>query len=92
VDRARIETELNLVLLKIAEIKDGVRDGLERLHKEGKLTQEFEDMVGSVMREVDAWTDQCTAAAEAPPVLLRRMQVQLERLERIERLIEELVA
>lgn len=91
-ERARIERELNLVLLKIAEIQDGVRDGLERLNEEGKLTQEFEDMVESVMREVDAWTDQCTAVAEAPPVLLRRMQVQLERLERIERLIEELVA
>lgn len=91
-DQARIEAELNLVLLNIAEIEDAVRDGLERLCEEGKLTAEFEEMVGSIMREVDGWTGQCTAAAEAPPVLLRRMQVQMERLERIERLIEELVA
>ncbi|MGB3944180.1 MAG: hypothetical protein WBK88_05255 [Methanothrix sp.] len=90
-DQARIEAELNLLLLKIAEIQEDVRDGLEELRREGKLTAEFEEMVGSVMREVDGWTDQCTAAAQEPLVLLRRMQVQIERLERIERLIEEMV-
>ncbi len=89
-DQARIEAELNLVLLNIAETQAAIRDGVERLREEGRLTMEFETMVQRVMRDVDGWTDQCTAAAEAPPVLLRRMQVQMERLARIERLIEEL--
>jgi tRNA A58 N-methylase Trm61 len=89
-DQARIEAELNLVLLNIAEIQEAISDGVERLREEGKLTMEFEKMVQNVMREVDGWTDQCTATAETPPVLLRRMQVQMERLRRIERLIEDL--
>jgi tRNA A58 N-methylase Trm61 len=89
-DQARIEAELNLVLLNIAEIQEAISDGVERLREEGKLTMEFEKMVQNVMREVDGWTDQCTATTEATPVLLRRMQVQMERLSRIERIIEEL--
>lgn len=89
-DQARIEAELNLVLLKTAQAQEAVRDGVERLREEGRLTEEVERMVEMVTREVDGWTDQCTAAAEAPPVLLRRMQVQMERLARIERLIEDL--
>jgi tRNA A58 N-methylase Trm61 len=89
-DQARIEAELNLVLLNVAETQAAIREGIERLREEGKLSMEFETMVQKVMRDVDGWTDQCTAAAEAPPVLLRRMQVQMERLSRIERLIEEL--
>jgi len=90
VDQARIETELNLVLMKTAQSREAVREGVEDLRKEGKLTEDVEEMVGKVIREVDGWTDQCTAAAEAPLILLRRMQVQMERLARIERLIEEL--
>ncbi|MCR3883820.1 hypothetical protein P0O24_00890 [Methanotrichaceae archaeon M04Ac] len=89
-DRARREAELNLLLLNLAQIQGGIRDGLDRLRDEGKLKAEFEEIVESVMREVDGWTDQCTAAVEAPPVLLRRMEVQVERLGRIERMIEEL--
>ncbi len=89
-DQARIETELNLVLMKTAQSREAVREGVEDLRKEGKLTEDVEEMVGKVIREVDGWTDQCTAAAEAPLILLRRMQVQMERLARIERLIEEL--
>jgi len=90
VDQARIETELNLVLMKTAQSREAVREGVEDLRKEGKLTEDVEEMVGKVIREVDGWTDQCTAAAEAPLILLRRMQVQMGRLARIERLIEEL--
>jgi hypothetical protein len=89
-DQARIEAELNLVLLNIVEIQKAVEDGLKRLREEGKLTMEFEKMVQNVVRDVDGWTDQCTATTEATPVLLRRMQVQMERLSRIERIIEEL--
>lgn len=89
-DQARIEAELNLVLMKTAQSREAVREGVEDLRKEGKLTEDVEEMVGKVIREVDGWTDQCTAAAEAPLILLRRMQVQMERLARIERLIEEL--
>ncbi|KUK43743.1 MAG: Uncharacterized protein XD72_1882 [Methanothrix harundinacea] len=89
-DQARIEAELNLMLLNIVEIKEAIRDGVEGLREEGKLTMEFEKMVQNVIRDVDGWTDQCTATAEAPPVLLRRMQVQVERLNRIERIIEEM--
>ena len=87
-DQARIEAELNLVLLNIVEIREAIGDGLKRLREEGKLTMEFEKMVQNVVRDVDGWTDQCTATTEATPVLLRRMQVQMERLSRIERLIE----
>ena len=87
-DQARIEAELNLVLLNIVEIREAIGDGLKRLREEGKLTMEFEKMVQNVVRDVDGWTDQCTATSEATPVLLRRMQVQMERLSRIERLIE----
>ncbi len=89
-DQARIEAELNLVLLNIATIQKAISDGVERMRVEGKLTMEFEKMVQNVVRDVDGWTDQCTAASEAPAVLLRRMQVQMERLSRIERLIEDL--
>ena len=89
-DQARIEAELNLVLLKTAQAQEAVRVGVEGLREEGRLTEEVERMVEKVTREVDGWTDQCTAATEAPPVLLRRMQVQMERLARIERLIEDL--
>ncbi|HOO54918.1 MAG TPA: hypothetical protein PLM24_06350 [Methanothrix sp.] len=89
-DQARIEAELNLVLLSIVGIREAIEDGLERLREEGKLTMEFEKMAKNVVRDVDGWTDQCTATSEATPVLLRRMQVQMERLRRIERLIEDL--
>jgi hypothetical protein len=89
-DQARIEAELNLVLLNIVQIQEAISDGVERMRVEGKLTMEFEKMVQNVVRDVDGWTDQCTATAETPPVLLRRMQVQMERLSRIERLIEDL--
>jgi len=89
-DQARIEAELNLVLLNIATIQEAISDGVERMRVEGKLTMEFEKMVQNVVRDVDGWTDQCTATSETPPVLLRRMQVQMERLSRIERLIEDL--
>ncbi len=89
-DQARIEAELNLVLLNIVQIQEAISDGVEQLRVEGKLTMEFEKMVQNVVRDVDGWTDQCTATAETPPVLLRRMQVQMERLSRIERLIEDL--
>jgi hypothetical protein len=89
-DQARIEVELNLLLLKIAEIQKSVDEGVEVLREEGKLPGELEGIVEKVMREVDSWTDQCTAPAETPPILLRRMQVQMERLARIERLIEDL--
>jgi tRNA A58 N-methylase Trm61 len=89
-DRARIEAELNLVLLNIVEIQKAIDAGLERLREGGKLTMELEAMVQNVVRDVDGWTDQCTATSEATPVLLRRMQVQMERLRRIERIIEDL--
>lgn len=89
-DQARIEAELNLVLLNIATIQGAISDGVERMRVEGKLTIEFEKMVQNVVRDVDGWTDQCTATSKTPPVLLRRMQVQMERLSRIERLIEDL--
>lgn len=89
-DRARIEAELNLVLLNIVEIQKAIEAGLERLREEGKLTVELEAMVQNVVRDVDGWTDQCTATSEATPVLLRRMQVQMERLSRIEKIIEDL--
>jgi len=89
-DQARIEAELNLLLLNIVEIQKAVEDGLERLREEGKLTMELETMVQNVVKDVDGWTDQCTATSEATPVLLRRMQVQMERLSRIERIIEDL--
>lgn len=89
-DQARIEAELNLLLLNIVEIQKAVEDGLERLREEGKLTTELETMVQNVVRDVDGWTDQCTATSEATPVLLRRIQVQMERLRRIERIIEDL--
>ncbi len=89
-DQARIEAELNLLLLNIAQTQEAISDGVERLREEGKLSMEFEKMVQNVVRDVDGWTDQCTAAAEAPPVLLRRIEVQMERLQRIERLIEDM--
>ena len=89
-DQARIEAELNLLLLNIAQTQEAISDGVERLREEGKLSMEFEKMVQNVVRDVDSWTDQCTATSEATPVLLRRVQVQMERLSRIERIIEEL--
>ncbi len=89
-DQTRIEAELNLLLLNIAQIQEAIKGGVEQLREGGKLTTEFEKMVQNVMRDVDGWTDQCTAPTQAPPVLLRRMQVQMERLQRIERLIEDM--
>ena len=42
------------------------------------------------MKEVSFWVDQCTLASKSPPVLLRRMEVQLARLVKIEALIQKL--
>lgn len=68
-DQARIEVELNLLLLKMAEIQKSVDEGVEVLREEGS-SGELEGIVDKVMREVDSWTDRCGSgrdAAHPPP-------------------------
>jgi len=88
VDQARLEEELNRILLKIAEVQDEIWDRLDDLEREGNLSCQLEDLVRGVMRDLDYWTDQCTKTSESPPILLRRMQIQLKRLQKASDLIK----
>ena len=85
-DQAELEEELNRILLKIAGIQEDIWDCLEVLEREGRLTTQLEELVRGVMRDVDYWTEQCTRTSESPPVLLRRMQIHLKRLQKVAKL------
>ena len=88
-DQARLEDELNRVLLDIAKVQDGIWDELDILERIGRLSPQLEELVQSVMKDVDYWTGQCTCASESPPILLRRMQIHFKRLQRIASFIED---
>jgi hypothetical protein len=47
-----------------------------------KSQEELEQKLNRLFR-----IDQCTVASESPPILLRRMEVQIVRLVRVEALI-----
>lgn len=85
-----LEEKLNRLLLEVDDLQDGIWDGLEALQRQGRLSPEAEEHVCQVMKEVSFWVDQCTLASKSPPVLLRRMEVQLARLVKIEALIQKL--
>jgi hypothetical protein len=85
-----LEERLSCLLLKAAEHQDRIWDGLEALQVQGRLSPEAEEHVRQVMRDVSFWIDQCTVASESPPVLLRRMEIQLTRLVKVEALIRNL--
>jgi len=84
-DQIEVEEELNHILLKIADTQDAIRDGLEKDYSSAQI----EELALRVIEEVDYWIEQCTRATEAPSILLRRMQIQLDRLRMIEKQIEE---
>ena len=83
-DRVEVEEELNRILLKIAETQDAILDGLE---KDSSFAQ-IEELALRVIGDADYWIEQCTRTTEAPSILLRRMQIQLDRLKKIEKQIE----
>jgi hypothetical protein len=83
-----LEEKLNRLLLDVAALQNGIWDGLEALQGQGRLSPEAEEHVCRVMKEISLWVDQCTLPSESPPVLLRRMEVQLARLVKIEALIQ----
>jgi hypothetical protein len=85
-----LEERLNRLLLEVADLQDRIWDSLEALRAQGRLSLEAEEHVCQVMKEVSFWVDQCTLASESPPVLLRRMEVQLARLVKVEALIQKL--
>lgn len=89
VDQAKLEEELNRVLLDIVKVQDEIWDELDQLERIGRLSPLLEELVRSVMKDVDYWTCQCTCASESPPILLRRMQIHFKRLQRIASLIED---
>jgi hypothetical protein len=82
------EKRLNLVLLEIGRLQEAIWEHLELLEKNGLLLPQMDEHAGEVMREVSFWVDQCTLATQAPPVLLRRMEVHLGRLARLRELLE----
>jgi len=90
VDQARIEEELNRVLLDIVKVQDEIWDKLDQLERIDRLSPQLEELVRSVMKDVDYWTCQCTCTSESPPILLRRMQIHFKRLQRIASLIEDI--
>ena len=83
-DRVEVEEELNRILLKIAETQDAIRDGLEKASSSAQI----EELALRVIKDADYWIGQCTRTTEAPSILLRRMQIQLDRLKKIEKQIE----
>jgi hypothetical protein len=85
-----LEEKLNRLLLDVAALQDGIWEGLEALQRQGRLSSEAEEHICRVMKEVSFWVDQCTLASKSPPVLLRRMEVQLARLVNVEALIKKL--
>lgn len=87
-DPAEVEVELSRILLVIAEIQDNIWDDVEVLQEWGLLTIELEEFVRVVMRDISYWIDQCTRAIESPPVLLRRMNIHLTRIKRLQGLVE----
>lgn len=85
-----LEERLNLLLIEMADIEESLEQGLEALRRIGKLSDELERYIRLVMSDISQWIDECTLAVESSPVLLRRMQVHLERLGRLLMFIEEL--
>ncbi len=85
-----LEEKLSRLLLEIADLQDRIWDSLEDIRAQGRLSLEAEEHIRRVMSEVSLWVDQCAVASESPPVLLRRMEVQLARLVKIEALIRKL--
>ncbi|MHC1631007.1 MAG: hypothetical protein ACXQT4_01735 [Methanotrichaceae archaeon] len=88
-DQSKLEEELNRILLKIADLQEKIQNNLENLQKEEDISSQLQEFVQEVITDVDYWTDQCTKTTESPPVLLRRMQTHLKRLQRIQNLIED---
>jgi len=83
-DRVEVEEELNRILLKIAETQDAILDCLEK----DSSSAQIEELALRVIKDADYWIEQCTRTTEAPSILLRRMQIQLDRLKKIEKQIE----
>jgi hypothetical protein len=88
VSQRETEKRLDLVLLEISQLQEAIWEHMELLERDGLLLPQMEEHTGEVMREVSFWVDQCTLAALAPPVLLRRMEVHLSRLARLRELLE----
>jgi len=78
-----VEEGLNKVLIEMAALQDMIWDEMEEQSRQDRLTPEMEEFARKVMDDVSYWMDQCTAASQSPPVLLRRMEVQLSRLKKI---------
>ncbi len=85
-----IEEKLNLLLLNAANLQDNIWERLQSMDEQGRLKPDLEEHVKRVMREVSSWMDECTAASESPPILLRRMEIQLIRLEKVDELIKKI--
>lgn len=86
-DTEVIERQIDLSLVEMARLYDQIWDGMEILRDSGRLQPGLEDHVCQVMSEVSYWADQCTARTEATPVLLRRIEIHLNRLSRTRDLV-----
>ncbi len=90
-EQKEIEERLNVILLKMTDLQERIWDGLELLDKRELLRPELDEHIRQVMSDVSYWIDQCTIASESPPVLLRRMEIHLSRLTRIEEMLLKLL-
>jgi hypothetical protein len=82
-----VAEELNLLLLQVVDLQERVLLAMETLKRKGLGQPQMEEHVQQVLSEVSVWVDECTKPAEDQAILLRRMQVHKERLQRLEELI-----
>lgn len=75
----------------MADLQEKIWDDLEVLNERRMLKPEIDEHIRGVMSDVSYWIDQCTATAESPPILLRRMDAHMARLIKIEELIEGII-
>lgn len=86
--QSEIEKKLNLMLLRSVGIEDRIWILLEATEEQGCSKPELAEYARGVITEVSRWIDQCTMDFPSPPILLRRMEIQLARLEKVEELLE----
>jgi hypothetical protein len=82
-----VTERLNLLLLQIVDLQERISQSMEVLENEGQIPPQLENHVRQVLSDISLWVDECTKVAEDRPILLRRIEVHVERLRRLEELI-----
>jgi hypothetical protein len=85
-----LEERLNLILLEMANLQNSMGEALKDLKRSEKLNSETERYILCVTNEIMSWIDECTLVIESSPILLRRMEVHLERLKRLLNFVEDI--